>query len=242
LMITRHEHRLHTMTPLWLIPIVPQEVAGAGGALLIPYMHPISTQTTMLYINLLLWALSVPLALSVLVVLYLRLVLHKLPPREMAASIWVSLGPIGTGVIDLVTLGKDGIPILGSMGVMMRAGELLLGLALWGYGMWWLVMAILVTFRYLRWGFPFNMGWWGFTFPLGVYTVGTFSLLSTTHHPIFRLVGSLLDVLLTAVWVMVAGRTLHGAYLGRLFLSARPTPEWPPEKDWVFSRGDILSK
>ena len=38
---------------------------------------------------------------------------------------------------------------------------------LWGYGAWWLALAMLKTLRYLREGLPFNLGWWGFTFPLG---------------------------------------------------------------------------
>ena len=45
------------------------------------------------------------------------------------------------------------------------------GLVLWGYGAWWLMLAVMKTAFYLRSGMPFNLGWWGFTFPLGVYSL-----------------------------------------------------------------------
>jgi len=38
------------------------------------------------------WAFSVPIALSMLVILVLRLIVHKLPPRDMAASGWLRSG------------------------------------------------------------------------------------------------------------------------------------------------------
>ena len=56
------------------------------------------------------------------------------------------------------------------------ASALIGGLILWGYGVWWLSLAILKTVRYLRQGLPFNLGWWGFTFPLAVYTLATLAL------------------------------------------------------------------
>ena len=38
---------------------------------------------------------SVPLAMSILVILVLRMAIHKLPPASMAASSWLALGPHG---------------------------------------------------------------------------------------------------------------------------------------------------
>jgi tellurite resistance protein TehA-like permease len=43
----------------------------------------------------------------------------------------------------------------------------LLGLALWGFAMVWFVVAIMMMVA--SGGFPFNMGWWGFIFPVGNY-------------------------------------------------------------------------
>ncbi len=64
-----------------------------------------------------LWALSVPIALSILVVLLLRMAIHKLPHANMAASSWLALGPIGTGALGLMTLGGAAPAILSANGL-----------------------------------------------------------------------------------------------------------------------------
>ena len=44
--------------------------------------------------------------------------------------------------------------------------------ATWGFGLWWLAIAVSLLVRYLRaGGLPFHLGWWAFTFPLGAFTV-----------------------------------------------------------------------
>jgi tellurite resistance protein TehA-like permease len=40
----------------------------------------------------------------------------------------------------------------------------------------WLLLAILKTARYFREGMRFNLGWWGFIFQLGIYSLATLAL------------------------------------------------------------------
>ena len=93
------------------------------------------------------------------------------------------------------------------------------GLILWGYGVWWLSLAILETVRYLRGGLPFNLGWWGFTFPLAVYTLATFALGRVTGLSLFSFVGAKLAMCLAIFWAIVASRTLRGAWSTTLFVA-----------------------
>jgi tellurite resistance protein TehA-like permease len=109
--------------------------------------------------------------MSLLVILLLRLVLHKLPDHDMAASGWLALGPIGTAALGLL-LGGDALAVfavsgLSGVGQVAFSLGIIGGTMLWGYGSWWLLLAILMTWRYLRDGMPFNLGCWGMTFPLG---------------------------------------------------------------------------
>jgi len=178
----------------------------------------------MLALGYMLWAFSVPIAMSILVILVLRLMLHKLPARDMAASGWLSLGPIGTGALGLLLLGAAAPRIFAAAGIA-GVGEVAAGigvvggLILWGYGAWWLMMAVLTTVRYLRAGMPFNLGWWGFTFPLGVYSVATLALARQTHLGFIMAIGCALVVCLAAFWLVVAARTLRGVARGDLFVS-----------------------
>ena len=223
LMFTRQAHRIDQMTAVWLLPVVAAEVVAASGGLLVPHLAA-SEQFTVLVASYVLWAYSVPVALSLLVILLLRLALHKLPPASMAASSWLALGPIATGALGLLVLGADAPTVfaahgLAGIGEIARGLGLLGAVLLWGLGLWWLALAVLVTQRQAREGMTFNLSWWGFTFPLGVYALTTLRLGEALAAPFFTGLGTVLVVLLALLWTLVASRTLAGAYQGSLFVS-----------------------
>lgn len=212
------------MTAVWLLPVVAAEVAAASGGLLAPHLSDPVAQFHVLITSYVLWAFSVPVAFGILTILMLRMALHKLPHESMAASSWLALGPIGTGALGLLLLGGDAPEIFaangfGRLGEIAEGLGLISGVALWGFGLWWLLMALLITHRYFRSGIPFNLGWWGFTFPLGVYALTTLRLGKVLHLGFFEWVGCVLVVLLALMWLIVGARTLKGAWRGELFVS-----------------------
>ncbi|ACB96080.1 TDT family transporter [Beijerinckia indica] len=234
LMFTRQDHSMEKMTAIWLLPIVAAGVAASSGGLLAPYLSdPEAFQIIM--VSYALWAYSVPLAMSILVILVLRLMLHKLPGKDMAASGWLALGPIGTGSLGLLLLGGDAPHVFSAAG-LPGIGEIAYGLGiiggtiLWGYGLWWLLLAMLKTAHYLREGMPFNMGWWGFTFPLGVYSLATLNLARTTHLALFSLCGGAFVIMLALFWIIVAARTARGAWNGVLFVAPCLTLSIAPDR------------
>ncbi len=238
LMFTRQEHSLPKMTAIWLLPVVAAEVAAASGALLAAHL-PASEAFAIVVVGYALWGFSVPLAMSLLVILLLRLALHKLPERDMAASGWLALGPIGTGALGLLLLGAAAPRAFAAAG-LSGAGDvaygcgLLGGAALWGYGLWWFMLALLKTAFYMRRGMPFNMGWWGFTFPLAVYTLATLALANATHLASLSVIGAVFVLCLAAFWLIVAVRTALGAWSGALFVS----PCLAPAPRRAFDAGD----
>lgn len=224
MMFTRQEHSIDQMTAVWLLPVVAAEVAAASGGLLAPHLTDAHSQLVVLVTSYVLWAFSLPVAFSILTILLLRMALHKLPHENMAASSWLALGPIGTGALGMLLLGSDAPAIFAANGLPgigeVAAGlGLVAGITLWGFGLWWMLMAVLITLRYMRAGIPFNLGWWGFTFPLGVYSLATLKLASTLNLSFFSLFGSVLVVALAIMWLIVSKRTVQGAWRGELFVS-----------------------
>ena len=223
-MFTRQKHSIDQMTAVWLLPVVAGEVAATTGAFLAPYIPDSMGQLTAIVASYALWAYSVPLAMGILVILLLRMVLYKLPHVNMAASCWLALGPIGTGGLGLLVLGDVSPEILisnnfGNYANGIRSFSLIAGIMLWGYGLWWFSIALLITLRYLRDGFPFNLGWWGYTFPIGVYAVATLKLSTLLPIIIFKVFVGILVILLFLLWLIVGKRTISGAWRGDLFVS-----------------------
>jgi tellurite resistance protein TehA-like permease len=74
-------------------------------------------------------------------------------------------------IITLGKVAKHVFPTIGPAPMTMHAGDtfyligLLTGLILWGFAVvWFIVAAIMIA---TAGSFPFNMGWWGFIFPVG---------------------------------------------------------------------------
>jgi len=75
---------------------------------------------------------------------------------------------------SLIVLGKDAkqffaetdsLPHVARAGDMLYVIGFLVGLILWGFAIVWFVVAVVMIAT--SGGFPFNMGWWGFIFPVG---------------------------------------------------------------------------
>ena len=220
-MFTNHTHSIEDMTAVWLLPIVPAEVAASSGGFLAPHLAAAAARVVVVT-GYALWAFSVPLAFGVLVILFLRLAWHKLPHKDMAVSTWLTLGPIGTGSLGLLLLGSDAPRAFIGTKLFIYAKTAAAfgpigGLVIWGFGFWWLIIALLLTIRYVKEGMPFNMGWWGFTFPLGVYTAATIIFYRITGIEFFRITGAIFVIMLAGFWTLVTSRTLHGMWHGYLF-------------------------
>ena len=135
--------------------------------------------------------------MAVLVVYFQRLTVHKLPPREVIVSAFLPLGPLGQGGFAIMQLGKVSLKTFpttqtleatsGHAGEILHIVGWLVALIMWGFAVVWLLFA-LASLSSSR--FPFKIGWWGFTFPLGVFTVSTTTLGKELPSAFFDVVGT----------------------------------------------------
>jgi len=194
-----HQSNLASMTAAWLLPVVSTIVASATGSIVAEVLPNPDHALWTVIASYILWGTGVPLAMTILVVYFTRLTIHHLPPREVIVSVFLPLGPLGQGGFAIMQLGKVSMELFPTTGTLLgfSSGEtlynvgFLMAIIMWGYGIVWLFFAIASISRSK---FPFNMGWWGFTFPLGVYAVATdtfgkelpsafFSVLGTVCYP-----------------------------------------------------------
>ncbi len=188
---------VNIVVPLVLLPLVP----GASA----------TTARTLLLMSYGFWGMGFILYLLILTMLHQRLVLHPLPHAGLAPSLWIGLGPIGVGALALVKMAAASAALVGPLAPSVLLASKLVATMLWGFGVWWLIAASLLLVHYLRSGpLPFGIGWWGFTFPLGAFTVATLSLASAWDLSSLQWIGAGLFVLLFCFWLVVTWRTVRG--------------------------------
>ena len=211
--MSTHHSPLSSITAIYLLPLVSPIVASSAGAVVASFLpnpvHALWTITTCYA----LWGIGVPMAFVVLVIYTHRLTVHNLPPRETIVSVFLPVGFLGQGGYVAMMLGKasmDVFPMTGTLGtaseldssgatfllegdaVGARAGEVLyivgwlVAMTMWGFGLAWLFLAVASISRSR---FPFNMGWWGFTFPIGVYAMSTMTLGKEMPSMFFEVTG-----------------------------------------------------
>ena len=223
-MYRHQEHALQQMTAVWLLPIVACEVAASSGGLLLGHLAADTHAVAILSGSYVLWGISVLPAFAILTILMLRLVLHKLPEKELAVSSWLALGPIGTAALALLVLGHQAPMLMASLGLaqlgqLFQQAGILASLILLGFGLWWLGIAVLTTLHHAKQDLPFNLGWWGLTFPLGVYTLAILTLAQQLNLAFLYAVGYAFAAILMLLWSLVATKTAQGFYQGHLFFS-----------------------
>ncbi|MGC8514194.1 MAG: hypothetical protein ACP5P1_14355 [Acidimicrobiales bacterium] len=206
----------------WFIPPV---VTIVMPLVLVPLVHGSSPATArgLMLIAYAFWGMGFMLYLLILGMLHTRLVLHPLPHAALAPSLWIGLGPIGVGALALIKMSAAASAVFGPSASAIAATSQVAAAALWGFGVWWLAIAATLLVRYLRAGrLPFGIGWWGFTFPIGAYTVATLALGSAWHMRTLDWAAGVLFVTLIGFWVVVAARTAWALSTGEAWRVATP--------------------
>ena len=221
----RHKPGLQNTTAALLLPIVPVVVAAATGGIVAEVLPHIGHAYTTLIVSYILWGIGQALSACVLALYFHRLTIHSLPPREVIVSVFLPVGPLGQGGFGIQQLGKVALKRIGDTGAFRGAGldpvkgaEILyvmgvfLGIVMWGFALLWVSFALisLATTQ----NFPFNMGWWGFTFPLGVWGTCTNALAVNLHSEFFKVATMVSMALYKLQWNALLTELDHLSYSG----------------------------
>ncbi|KIH93028.1 C4-dicarboxylate transporter/malic acid transport protein [Sporothrix brasiliensis 5110] len=236
--IHHHRNQLSHMTAALLLPVVPVIVAAASGSVIAEALPNRSHQLTTLVLSYIIWGLGETFSFFIMTVYFLRLQIHDLPPREVIVSVFLPIGPLGQGGFAIQQLGKLAMQVLPATGafngaipdgtspnaldatalygptVLYMIG-ILAGFFLWGAALGWLAFAIISIMTTKS--FPFNMGWWGFVFPLGVFTSCTGVLAVELSSTFFKVITMIFSALVFCLWILVAVKTTIMVYRGNMF-------------------------
>lgn len=206
--MTSHEYAEDSAAGAWLLPVVPPVVSAATGALLVPHLPPGQAQQTLLLVCYAFVGVSVVAGLLVLCQLWQRLLRHGPGAHAAAPTLWIPLGFLGQSVTAVHHLGVLAPRVLPADGRALRAVAVVYGVPVWGFALLWLALVVGLTVRALRAGLPFTLSWWSFVFPLGTVVTASAALAEATGAWLFGTAATLLLGALSALWVIVALRTL----------------------------------
>ncbi|KAJ2689314.1 Plasma membrane sulfite pump involved in sulfite metabolism [Coemansia spiralis] len=227
LVTTHQKHALDTVNASLLLPAVPTIVAATGGAI-VASVHDGSVATTIVTISYMLWAMGMGVAMLLTIVYLVRLVIHKLPPKEAIATVFIPLGPFGQASYGIQLLGVQAarlfpteLPQIANLGQILQSIGFFVGLLIWSLATWWFAHAVYaMIYTRVQGRIPFHLGWWALIFPISTFAASTNSLWNMTGYTFFGAVASLVIVGVALLWLSIVVVTICYAWTGELFKAA----------------------
>ena len=224
-------------------------VTSATGGALLPYI-PYPNNVAVLVVSFLLWSAGESICFILTTIYFWRLMSCNLPPKEAIVSTCIGMGPFGMGAYSIqlqaVFLSQyikgahfgptqSEPPPLPQETLLATAEAIhwlgiIVAVFLIGHCTFWFVESFTsVLFRIPK---SFNIGFWGFTFPLGVYALGLSTLSKDIRNSGFRGYAAAISVLTILLWVLCAVGTIYkGFWKGELFYA-------PGLENWIYQDPD----
>ncbi|NQU37992.1 MAG: TDT family transporter [Actinobacteria bacterium] len=218
-MFTRGQAKPDAAFGGWLMPIVPPMVSANAGSFLVDSLPFGQAQLSMVILCNALFGISLIISILIITLIWGRLVFFPMPAAVLVPTLWIILGPLGQSIAAANNLGSAVVrDIPSELDDVIEGFGLLYGVPVWGFAMFWMVMAGLITIREVRKKLPFALTWWSFTFPVGTVVAGTSALANRSGALLFEVVAVVLFTGLVTAWLLVFARTVANGFRGKIFL------------------------
>lgn len=225
LMVVRRRVRPADASPVWLLPVVAPMVSAALGPALVPHLPTGQWREALLLACYAMFGLSLLATLTLLPLVFGRLVLRGPLPLALTPALFLVLGPLGQSTTAVTHLAEAAPTALTGTSTLQALDTfaVLYGVPVLGFALLWLALAVAAAVRAVRRGMRFSMTWWAFTFPVGTCVTGAAGLSRATGLNALAWLALGLFVLLTAAWTVAWTRTVQGLVSGAL-PAAAPVP------------------
>ena len=244
-----------------LLPIVASVVAAASGGIIAQHIMPFNPRLALSTVicSYVIWGTGVPVAMFLITIWIYRTIVQGMPAPLALPSLFLPLGPCGQGSFGIIILGRVvrdlaydynvGFALAPTSDSVLRmadaiyAGGLVTGLILWGLGLVWYTLAMIMTLDH---GFrnivyfshrSFSIGWTAYTFPIGVWATATTTLAIELQSPAFKVLGTIVSLQVVFQWLYVFLMTCCKAWTGSIFV-APELAKWDGKPPLRWSRED----
>ena len=210
----------------WFLPPVGLFVVVFAGNFLAMHMQSVSHAKWILFLNTFILGAAIPITVIIFTLVLFRGLFYNFPRRDVAPSFMIGVAPIGVSIVAINTY----LPLLKKLALpeLISAASLaplvkFVSLLLWGFGLWWLLIAVMViTYYFIKQGVPVTLGYWAFIFPPAAYTIATLILAKSLDMPFMKYFAMGLAIVLAAAWTLNLTFTIRGM-INRTIFDVSPT-------------------
>jgi tellurite resistance protein TehA-like permease len=201
IVLAAHRPVLGELNGTWLVWVVATQSLSIVAAVVAPHAPSSWLVAELPVVAVCLWGVGVMLYLVFIVIIFLRLLLIEVTPAEMGPAYWIAMGATAISVRAAAGILSLHGPHAAALVSALRPFLVGLSVVLWAFGTWWIPLLILFgIWRYVVRGYTraYEPRLWNVVFPLGMYTVASYTLGQTAG------LGFMASVARVWVWVGVA--------------------------------------
>ncbi len=198
----RDEFEAEEISGTWFIP----ETVILLGATLFGDLSgtiDVSLQRTAAAISFALLGIGLILFCFTAMLFFNRLVLHRQVEHVGAPAMWIMISPLSVSALAIQAVAADTAMLGGTWGPAVLQTANFLAAILWGFSLWWVAVATLITVHSGRRALTFTAADWGFVFPSAALVLATLTLGRFWESGFMEALGVLFSFLLLAVWCFV---------------------------------------
>jgi tellurite resistance protein TehA-like permease len=150
------------------------------------------------------WLAAGALYFWIITLIVYRWAFLPLGPKDLSSPDWINMGAVAISALAGATLAEHAAlsPLVADIAPFVKGFTLFF----WAIATAWIPMLlVLSTWRHLGAGVPiaYDMVDWGAVFPLGMYSVSTYNLMTIMNAPFLAVISKAFMIVALAAWLWV---------------------------------------
>lgn len=196
---------------------IPETVILLGAILFgeLSNVTPLSLQRTAAVLSFVLLGIGLVLFGFTAMLFFNRLVLHRQEQQVGAPAMWIMLSPLSVSALAIQAVAADTSMLGGTWSPAVLQTANFLAALLWGFSLWWIAAATVITAHAGRSALTFTAADWGFVFPTAALVIATSTLGRFWQSGAMEALAVAFSLILLAVWGTVFAASAIALWRGR---------------------------